>query len=97
MEHFKCAQKKGQLVDNLEVCHDEIPIVEGYVKVPTKTFTAHSAPRPCNKHFGLKVLTSEGIWIELNPEAKKIPEPADLPAIEHVLHHEDLLDGGIFT
>ena len=97
VEHFKCAQKKGQLVDNLEVCHDEIPIVEGYVRVSTKTFTAHSAPRPCNKHFGLKVLTSEDVWIELNPEAKKIPEPANLPAIEHDLHHEDLSDGGIYT
>ena len=53
--------------------------------------------RFCNKHFGLKVLTSEGIWIELNPDAKKIPEPADLPVIEHDLHHEDLSDGEIFT
>ena len=97
VEHFKCAQKKGQLRDDMDVCHDEIPIVEGFVRVPTRTFTAHSAPRPCNKHYGLKVLTSEGIWVELNPEAKKIQEPANLPAIEHDLHHEDLSDGGIYT
>ena len=96
-EHFKCSKKKGKILDNLEVCHDEIPIVGGYVRVSTKTFMAHSAPRPCNKHFGLKILTSEGVWIELNPEAKKIPEPADLPAIDHDLHHEDLSDGGIYT
>ena len=97
VEHFKCAKKKGQLRDDMDICHDDIPITGGFVKVPTRTFTAHSAPKPCNKHFGLKVLTSEGIWIELNPEAKKIQEPANLPAIEHDLHHEDLSDGGIYT
>ena len=97
VEHFKCAEKKGQLADNLEVCYDEIPVEGGFVKVSTRTFTTHAAQRPCNRHFGLKVLTAEGIWIELNPEAKKIQEPADLPAIEHDLHHEDLSDGGIYT
>ena len=97
VEHFKCAKKKGQLRDDMDICHDDIPITEGFVKVPTRTFTAHSAPKPCNRHFGLKVLTSEGIWIELNPEAKKIQAPANLPAIEHDLHHEDLSDGGIYT
>ena len=96
VEHFKCKERKAPILD-LDVCHDFIPIAEGFVKIPTRTFTAHSAPRPCNKHFGLKVLTSEGIWIELNPEAKKIQEPADLPAIDHDLHHEDLSEGGIYT
>ena len=97
VEYVKCKAKKGQLLDNLQLCYDSIPIHGGFVKVPTRTFTAHAAPRPCNKHFGLKVLTAENIWIELNPEAKKIQEPADLPAIEHDLHHEDLSDGGIYT
>ena len=97
VEHFKCAQKKGQLADDLEVCYDEIPIVGGFVKVSTKTFTAHAAPKPCNRYFGLKLLTAEDVWIELNPTAKKIQEPADLPAIDHDLHHEDLSDGGIYT
>ena len=97
VEYVKCKAKKGQLLDNLQLCYDAIPIQGGFVKVPTRTFTAHAAPRPCNKHFGLKLFTSEGIWIELNPEAKKIPEPADLPPIEHDLHHEDLSDGGIYT
>ena len=97
VEYVKCKAKKGKLLDNLQLCYDSIPIQGGFVKVPTRTFTSHSAPRPCNKFFGLKVFTSEDIWIELNPQAKKIPEPADLPAIEHDLHHEDLSDGGIYT
>ena len=98
VEHFKCKAKTGQLADNLDVCYaDHIPIIGGFVKVSTRTFTAHAAPRACNRHYGLKVLTAEGVWIELNPEAKKIHEPADLPAIEHELHHEDLSDGGIYT
>ena len=96
VEHFKCKERKAPILD-LEVCHDTIPIEGGFVKVPSRVFTAHSAPRPCNKHFGLKILSSEGVWIELNPEAKKIPEPADLPAIDHDLHHEDLSDGGIYS
>ena len=97
VEHFKCAEKTGQLADDKKICYDDIPIVGGFVKVSTRTFTAHSAPKTCNRHYGLKLLTAEGIWIELNPEAKKIQEPADLPAIEHDLHHEDLSDGGIYT
>ena len=97
VEYVECKSKKGKLLDNLQLCYDAIPIQGGFVKVPTRTFTSHAAPRPCNKHFGLKIFTSEGVWIELNPQAKKIPEPADLPAIEHDLHHEDLSDGGIYT
>ena len=89
--------KGGTVADDLEVCYDEIPIVGGFVKVSTKTFTAHAAPKPCNRYFGLKLLTAENVWIELNPTAKKIQEPADLPAIDHDLHHEDLSDGGIYT
>ena len=97
VEYVECKSKKGKLLDNLQLCYDAIPIQGGFVKVPTRTFTSHAAPRPCNKHFGLKIFTSEGVWIELNPQAKKIPEPANLPAIEHDLHHEDLSDGGIYT
>ena len=97
VEHVTCKSKQAPILENLQFCYDSIPIQGGFVKVPARTFTAHAAPRPCNTHFGLKILTREGIWIELNPEAKKIQEPAALPAIEHDLHHEDLSDGGIYT
>ena len=97
IEHFKCKPKTGQLADDNKICYEDIPLKNGYVKVNTRTFTNYSAPRPCDDHYGLKLLTTEGVWVELNPGVRKMVTPEDLPAMDHEFHHEDLSDGGLYT
>ena len=94
---FKCKAKVGTL-KSAETCHEDIPIEGGFVK-PNRVLTSHSAPKPCNKHFGLKVLTLENSWVEINPHIKATAEPEDLPNQLNLndFEHEDLSDGGLYT
>ena len=92
---FKCKAKVGTLKP-AETCHEDIPIEGGFVK-PNRVLTSHSAPKPCNKYFGLKVLTLENSWVEINPHIKTTAEPEDLPNQLNNFEHEDLSDGGLYT
>ena len=96
VEHFSCPQKTGKIIDQPN-CYEDIPIEGGFIKPINRLFTSHSAPRPCNKHYGLKVSTDENIWISLNPHIKAIAEPEDLPGASMKIEHEDLSTGGIYT
>ena len=97
IEHFHCVRKVAEIVDDATSCYADIPLKEGFVKAHNRLFTEHSARLPCNPHFGLKVLTEEGIWIELNPIAKKIDEPLKVPSNILEYKHEDMSDGGLYT
>ena len=97
IEHFHCVRKVAEIADNSESCYADIPLKNGFVKAHNRLFTEHSARLPCNPHFGLKVFTEEGVWIELNPKAKKIDEPLIVPSNILEYKHEDMSDGGLYT
>ena len=95
-EYVQCRKQTGQLVEK-ETCYEDIPIEEGFVKVHNRLFTKHSASKPCNKIFGLKLYTKEDVWVEISPHLKQMKEPRQLPLLDHSFHHEDLSTGGIYT
>ena len=95
-EYVQCRKAIGQLVEK-EKCYEDIPITNGFVKVHNRLFTSHSATKPCNKIFGLKLYTNEKVWIEISPHLKQMKEPKQLPLLDHSFHHEDLSTGGIYT
>ena len=97
IEHFHCAMKVAAIADDATSCYADIPLKRGFVKAYNRLFTEHSARLPCNPHFGLKVLTEENIWIELNPIAKQIDEPSTLPSNILEYQHEDMSEGGLYT
>ena len=83
-------------------CFEDIPIKTptgvGFVQPSNWLFVSTSAPQPCSRHFGLKILTQEDIWIEINPQLKTIPIPGILPSNkgdEGI--HEDLSSGGFYS
>ena len=49
------------------------------------------------QHYGLKIVTEEGVWIEFKPTIHKIAEPLDFPIHTQTFEHEDLSQGGLFT
>jgi hypothetical protein len=80
-------------------CYQDIPLAEGarFVKPVTRIFTSHSAPQPCNDHYGLKLLTEENVWIKMNPGAKQKIAPKAMPIETHDFQHEDLTVKGLYT
>ena len=98
IEHFVCERKRGTIKAAPTQCYDEIPLENGkFVKVTNQVLTSHASPRPCNPHYGLKIATLEGPWIELTPTVKQIQTPAMVPALAPGFKHEDLSVGGIYT
>ena len=68
VEKFQCQEKIAQLATEEDTCYSDIPLEKGgFVKPQTRLYTSHSAPRPCNQHYGLKVHTEEDSWVEMNP------------------------------
>ena len=67
------------------------------MKVTNRSITSHASPRPYNPHYGLKIATLEGPWIELTPTVKQIQTPAIVLALALGFKHEDLSVGGIYT
>ena len=57
---------------------------------------AFSAPIPCNTHYGFKVITKEGIWIQFKPSIHNIREPLDLPINTKDFNPKDLSYGFLF-
>ena len=96
VEKFRCKQNIGILTE-MEACYDAIPITTGFVKTSNRVFTPHSAKKPCNLFFGLKIHTLDNVWVEINPHIKEMKEPRELPLLEHDFQHEDLSQGGIYT
>ena len=92
---FRCQEKIGTLKP-MATCFDDIPIEGGFVKT-NRVFTAHSAPKPCNQYFGLKILTLDKGWVELKPHIHPTAEPEDLPTTLTKFEHEDLSEGGLYT
>ena len=99
VERFQCPKKIGALPPDLDTCYQDIPLADrtGFVKAATRIFTTFSAAVPCNNHYGLKIITEEGIWIEFKPAIHKITDPLDLPVNTQEFQHEDLSRGGLFT
>jgi len=98
VDRFVCAKKTGQLATSLDICYEDIPLADqGFIKPDTRVYTSHSAPKPCNPHYGLKVYTDEKVWVELNPKARKMTEPKELPTTLHSFDHHDLSKGGLYT
>ena len=96
IKKFRCQQKVGVLEER-DTCFSAIPISGGFVKPSNRIFTRYSAKKHCNHFFGLKIKSLDGVWLEINPHIKELPEPRELPLMEHELEHEDLSTGGIYT
>ena len=98
LEVFECKMLEGKIAEDKEDCYRDIPLQKGFVKPHNRLFTEISPKRPCNQHFGLKIKTKEGEWIEVNPGLKKIPVPEILPEQNNATFvHEDVSSGGIYT
>ena len=99
VERFECALKTGQIASSSDTCYQDIPLADnaGFVKPETRLYTTHSAPMPCNSHYGLKIRTEEDVWVELNPNPRQITTPAALPVKAQTFQHEDLSRGGLYT
>ena len=99
VQRFECPKKTAELASSLDICYHDIPLANngGFVKPETRTLTTFSAPIPCNQHYGLKIITEEGVWIEFKPTIHKIAEPLDLPIHTQTIEHKDLSQGGLFT
>ena len=96
---FECPKRTAELASSLDICYHDIPLAnnEDFVKPETRTLTTFSAPIPCNQHYGLMIVTEEGLWIDFKPTIHKIAEPLDLPIQTQTFEHEDLSQGGLFT
>ena len=103
VEHIQCSPRTGRIREDAPLCYDQIPIDtpdgKGFIQPSTRTFLNRATPRPCYSHFGLKIFTNEGIWIELNPYPKAIPEPKRLPLVQGITQgqHEDISTGGLYS
>ena len=84
MEYVTCAPRTATIQENTTQCFKDIPINTpmgvGFVRPFDPLFVSTSAPRPCSKHFGLKILTQKGILIKVNPQLKTIPVSGVLPS-----------------
>ena len=57
-------------------------------------------PAECNGHFGLKLHTQEGAWIQMTPSPKAIPAPLQQNILNHNVsgrHHQDMSSGGLYS
>ena len=98
LEHFVCTRKTGKIKADPEHCYEEIPMEDGtFVKVPNRLTTKHASVIPCNNHYGLKIQTLEGPWIEITKTVRQIATPEVTPLMSPGYHHEDLATRGIYT
>ena len=98
LEHFVCTRKRGKIKADPEHCYEEIPMEDGtFVKVPNRLITKHASVIPCNNHYGLKIQTLEGPWIEITKTVRQIAAPEVTPVMAPGYRHEDLATGGIYT
>jgi len=100
IDMIECTPKIGKIKENMETCYRDIPIEEGFIQPQNRLFMRKCPMQPCSSHFGVKVHTREGVWIELNPIPRTIPTPAKLPSLSDPMtpsQHEDLSDGGIYS
>lgn len=98
LEHFTCKPMTEAIATDKKTCYEDIPLKTGFVKVRSRIYSDHSRPKPCNPHFPLKIITKEGVWIEINPGLKPIPEPETLPTeVDMNFDHEDMSKGGLYT
>jgi len=59
-----------------------------------------ATPEECNAHFGLKLHTQEGAWIQITPSPKAIPAPLQRHILDHNVtgrHHLDMSTGGLYS
>ena len=57
VEHFECSPRTGRLQEDATDCYDDIPILlnneePGFIRPSSRQLIGHSAPRPCNNHYG---------------------------------------------
>jgi hypothetical protein len=103
IEYMDCPLHQATIVENSQHCYHDIPILgptgPGFVRPSNQVHMSHSAPRPCVTHFGLKVFTNEGIWIELSPTLHEIEAPPQMTLTPSTQEHtyEDLSEGGIYS
>ena len=98
LEHFICMRKTGKIKGDPIHFYEEVPMEDGsFIKMPSKVATKHASIIPCNSHYGLKILTMEGIWIEITKTIRQIATPETAPLLSPGYIHEDLSSGGIYT
>ena len=98
VEHFICVRRTGKIKGAPQHCYEEIPLDDDtFVKISNRLVTRHGSAIPCNSHYGLKVQTLEGVWIEISQTIRQIATPDTVPLLDPGYQHEDLSAGGIYT
>jgi hypothetical protein len=102
VEHLTCPRKEAEVREDLDICYNLVPVTTddgpAFVQPATRLLTLHAAPRACNPHHGLKVKTSGDVWIELNPEPRKIEAPPSARLLQpDSTPHEDMATGGLYS
>lgn len=95
-----CPQKMGQLVAfEGDRCLLDIPVLttdqdKHYIDVRNRLRVPAARPTICNKFYPLKVLSSNGKWVEISNIIKESTAPAGLNVLDHsdwntIFTHED--------
>ena len=101
IEYITCTAQEVTIHEGSTKCFEDIPIITptgiGFIQQANRLFKSKSAHKPCSDHFGLKILTRENVWVEINPNPKQIPIPGILPRDRGGKgEHEDLSAGGLY-
>ena len=103
LEKVQCL-KQIAVIAELETCYCLIPIQTEtgvkYVRPSDRLLISQATPAECNTHFGLKLKTLEGPWIQLNPTAQVIPAPVLHRILDHNMtgrYDKDLSSGGLYS
>ena len=85
-----CLSQTAEISEDQTDCYEDIPVLttegRGSVRPVDRLFLSQSPITEYTDHFGLKIFTSEGAWIQLNPKPLPLPRPSSIP----VLHPQHL-------
>ena len=100
---MKCT-KQIAVIAEIETCYNFIPVQTEagvrYVQPSDRLLISQVTPTQCDSHFGLKIHTLEGPWVQLNPIPQVIPAPVRHLILDHNQtgrHHEDMSHGGLYS
>ena len=79
---FKCVKKQATITPQ-NICHEDIPIENGYVLADTRIFTKLSAQSSCNQRFPLVVETTKGAFVEITTTVKPRAAPLQYMNVRH--------------
>ena len=103
IEKIQCLDREAPIAE-LSECYHLIPIrVQDkvkWVRPSDRLLVNQATPAECNPHFGLKLNTQEGAWIQITPHPKAIPAPLQAHILNHNVtarHHLDMSAGGLYS